>query len=560
MSSPKRRKNPNVTRRRAAKARYCFVFGGVLSGVGKGTAVSSIGRILLSKGFTVAAMKIDPYLNVDAGTMNPTEHGEVFVTKDGMETDQDLGNYERFLGVETTRANYMTSGQVYLSVIEQERNLEYGGKCVEPFYHVPQEAIKRIHALARNSKADIILIEVGGTVGEYQNHVFLEAARMMAMKEPGAVQFLMVSYLPVPSKIGEMKTKPTQNAVQLLNSAGIRADFLLCRSIQPLDQRRREKLSMFCNLPPENVISAPDVESIYDIPVNLNREKIGEKILAGFGLLPRRRDLQQWTAFTERIHRLRKTVRIGIVGKYFSTGSFILSDSYISVIESIKHACWHHGVQPDLQWINAESLEAPEGLEQLKAFQGLIVPGGFGSRGSEGKMAAIRFAREQKIPFFGLCYGMQLAVIEFSRNVLGLRNASSTEIDPKTPHPVIDLMTAQKRNLHDHRYGGTMRLGEYRCALAQGTKARAIYDAKDVMERHRHRYELNNRYRAKLEQAGLLVSGFNPAMRLAEIVELKDHPFFIGVQFHPEFRSQPMQPHPLFAAFIHAAKAHPVLS
>ncbi|MBI3956712.1 MAG: CTP synthase [Candidatus Kerfeldbacteria bacterium] len=552
---PRHTRSRTATRSRTRrKTRYLFVFGGVLSGVGKGTAVASIGRILLSKGYRVTAMKIDPYLNVDAGTMNPIEHGEVFVTDDGLESDQDLGNYERFLDQDMGRINYMTSGQVYLTVIQQERNLAYGGKCVETVPHIPEEVTKRIHRLARSAKADFVLIEVGGTVGEYQNLVFLEAARMMKLKEPDAVQFLMVSYLPIPSKIGEMKTKPTQHAVQRLNSAGIQPDYLLCRATTPIDKRRREKLSIFCNVRPENVISAPDVDFIYEVPVNLNREHLGDKILAGYGLTPRQRDLRQWTAFVAKVRRLKQTVRIAIVGKYFSSGSFTFADSYISVIEAIKHAAWSLGRKPLIEWINAEELSGPtEQRERLKEFDGVVVPGGFGVRGIEGKIAAIQFVRKRNIPYFGLCFGMQLAVIEYARNALGLKDASSRELHPRTTHPVIDIMEAQKKNLKEHRYGGSMRLGAFRCRLAPGTVSAAAYRARLISERHRHRYELNNRYRDQLQKAGMTVAGINPELDLVEIIELPNHPFFVGVQFHPEFLSRPLTPHPLFAAFVKAA-------
>lgn len=541
------------------RTRYLFVCGGVMSGVGKGTAVASIGRILLSKGFRVTAMKIDPYLNIDAGTMNPTEHGEVFVTADGLETDQDLGNYERFFDQHMTRINYMTLGQVYQTVLSQERAMYYGGKCVEMVTHIPKEVIHRIERLTKQTKAEIVLIEIGGTVGEYQNLVFLEAARLMRLKNPRSVQFVMVSYLPIPSKIGEMKTKPTQHAVQRLNSAGIQADFLLCRSQLPLDQRRREKLSINCNISEDNVIAAPDVDSIYDIPVNLNREHLGEKILSGFDLAPRRKDLQNWTRFTRRMHRLTKTLRVGIVGKYFATGGFVLSDSYISVIESIKHAAWALGFQPQIDWLNAEEYEnAPGSLRTLELCDGVIIPGGFGARGTEGKILAIRYCREHDIPLFGLCFGMQLSVIEFARHVLKLKNANSTELDPATHHPVIDLMVSQKEHLRLNQYGATMRLGDFRCRLLPGTLARHAYGKKEVSERHRHRWEVNNAYAEKLRKAGMLVSGINPESQLAEIVEIPRHPFFVGVQFHPEFLSRPLSPHPLFLAFGEAAKKRSV--
>lgn len=539
---------------RGVHTRYVFVCGGVLSGVGKGTAVASIARILLSKGYRITTMKIDPYLNIDAGTMNPTEHGEVFVTKDGLESDQDLGNYERFLDQDMTRMNYMTLGQVYQTVLDQERNLYYGGKCVEPFFHIPQEVIRRIERLAAETRADFVFVEIGGTVGEYQNLVFLEAARMMKLRDREHVQCMMVSYLPIPSKIGEMKTKPTQHAVQTLNGAGIQPDYVLCRSARPLDQRRKEKISLFCNIAPDHVVSAPDVDSIYEIPVNLDKEKLGEKILAGFGLRPKRRDLHDWRALVRRIRQPKKDVHIAIVGKYFATGSFTLTDSYISVIEALKHAAWAANRNPRIDWLGAESFsENPQLLHTLKSYDGILVPGGYGKRGTEGKISVIQYARTHKIPYLGLCLGMQLAVVEFSRHVLKLRDASSTEFDPNTANPVIDLMAAQKKKLAQRAYGGTNRLGNYRCRLVSGSMAQQAYGRREVLERHRHRWELNNAYRARLDKTGMRVSGVNPGSNLAEIVELPGHPFFVGVQFHPEFLSRPLHPHPLFRAFLGAA-------
>lgn len=549
-----RPRTAKTVRKRQNDARYLFVLGGVLSGVGKGTTISALGRILISKGYRVTALKTEAYLNVDAGTMNPIEHGEVFVTADGIETDQDLGNYERFLEIETGRDNFITHGMAYQAVINRERNLEYGGKCVEPFYHVPLEVIRRFEFLGKKSKADIVLIEIGGTVGEYQNLIYLEAARILKHKHPDRVQFALVSYLPIPTMVGEMKTKPTQHAVHTLQSSGIQPDFVFGRAQRPLDQRRKEKISLLCDVTASNVISAPDVDSIYDIPANLDNEQVGEKILAGFGLKAKRRDLTAWKSFVRKIHRLTKEVRIGIVGKYFVSGSFTLSDSYISVIEAIKHAAWTNNLRPRIEWINAEEFEeSPQGVASLKTFHGIVVPGGFGSRGTKGKLAAIRFAREQRIPFFGLCFGMQHAVIEFAQNVLKIRDANSTEIDPTTKHPVIALMEEQKERLRLKAYGGTMRLGNYRCRIVPRTHAAKFYRARFVAERHRHRYEFNNVYRERLEKAGLRVSGVNPESNLVEIVELSDHPFFIGTQFHPEFLSRPMSPHPLFKAFLAAA-------
>ncbi len=536
------------------RTRFIFVMGGVLSGLGKGIAVSSIAKLLQSKGYRVSAMKIDPYVNVDAGTMNPTEHGEVFVTKDGLETDQDIGNYERFLEAELSRDSYMTTGQVYLSVIRCERNLEYRGKCVSVVPHIPEEVIRRIRHAAEVTKAEIMIIEIGGTVGEYENLLFLEAARMMHLATPEDVLFVLVSYLPIPSKLGEMKTKPTQHAVRALNSAGIQPDFLLCRAERVIDQPRRERISIFCNMKTEDVISAPDVSSIYEVPLNFERERLGDKIFRKLGLVARRRDLHDWQFWLRKIKRLRKAVSIAIVGKYFATGEFTLTDSYISVIESIKHAAWQVGVTPKITWVDAEDFERrPAALRTLVAYDGIIVPGGFGSRGVEGKISAIRFARTHNIPYFGLCYGLQLAVVEFARHVAHLAEAHTTEINPTTRHPVIDMLPEQRAKLAKRDFGGTMRLGEYRCRLKPKTRARSAYQKTVVFERHRHRYEVNNAYLKRFERHGLIPSGTNPDRNLVEIMELKDHPFFIGVQFHPEFKTYPLSPHPLFSAFIRAS-------
>lgn len=534
-------------------AKYIFIVGGVMSGVGKGAACASIGKILQSLGYTVTAIKIDPYINIDAGTMNPVEHGEVFVTDDGDETDQDIGNYERFLDIDITSVNYMTTGRVYQTVIEKERNLEYGGKTVEVVPHVPEEVIRRLKAAQRKAKADFVMVEIGGTVGEYQNVLFLEALRMMKIQHPKDVLTVMVSYLPIPSKTGEMKTKPTQHAVRTLNSAGIQPDFILARSERELDDPRRKKLSVFCNISEEDVISAPDVDSIYRIPVNFDKERIGHKILRKFKMRPRGKDLAKWRSFVRTIDTSTKEVRIGIVGKYFSTGDFTLSDVYLSVIEALKHACWHHKVKPVLEWVNAEELEqSPAAVRKLAKYDGILIPGGFGDRGIEGKIRAIRYAREKKIPYFGLCYGMQLATIEFARNVAGLRGANTEEIDPKTRHPVIHVMHDQKHLIQAKKYGGSMRLGAYPCILAPTSLSRKAYGVTEISERHRHRYEVNNAYRERLRDAGLMIAGTSPDGLLVEIVEIKDHPFFVATQFHPEFKSRPIRPHPLFKAFIGA--------
>ncbi|MBZ9571975.1 CTP synthase [Patescibacteria group bacterium] len=533
--------------------KYIFVAGGVMSGIGKGVATASIGKILQSKNFKISAIKIDPYINVDAGTMNPIEHGEVFVTKDGIECDQDMGNYERFLDEDLTTDNYITTGRVYQAVINRERNLEYGGRCVEVVPDIPNEVISRILRVARNTKADFVLIEIGGTVGEYQNMLFLEAARMMKLRHPKDVLFILVSYLPIPKIIGEMKTKPTQHAVRTLNTAGIQPDIILARSMVPLDEPRKRKISIFCNVVKEDVISAPDIRVIYEIPLNFEKENLGNQILKKFGQRSRKSSLRNWRALVKVIKGAKSLVKIGMVGKYFETGRFTLMDSYISIIEAIKHATWFFKRKPEIVWLSAENYEKnPKSVNELRKFDGIIVPGGFGSRGVEGKIKATEFCRKQKIPFLGLCLGMQLAVVEFARNVLGWKRAHSTEFC-KNCQGVIDFMPEQKALLREKKYGGTMRLGEYKCKLKRNTLSWKAYGKKNyISERHRHRYELNNEFRGALERGGMIMAGVNPERDLVEIIELKNHPFFVGTQFHPEFKSRPLKPHPLFKEFVRA--------
>lgn len=536
-------------------ARYIFISGGVMSGIGKGISTASLALILKSYGFLVTCVKIDPYLNVDAGTMNPIEHGEVFVTDDGLECDQDIGNYERFLDQNMNRSNYMTSGQVYQTVIARERSLAYDGKCVETVPHIAQEVIRRIKLAGQKTKADFVLIEIGGTIGEYQNLIFFEAGRMMHLSNPGKVIFVVVSYLPIPKMIGEMKTKPTQHAVRTLNASGIQPDIIIARSSLPLDQPRKKKIASACNMQEADVISAPDVETIYEAPLNFEKGKLGERVLEKFGLPKATRDLKSWTRLNQKIRRAQKQVKIGIIGKYFSTGRFTLSDSYISVIEAIKHAAWQLNVKPIIVWLDSGHYEKDaRRLRELDSLDGIIVPGGFGGRGVQGKMKAIGYSRRKKIPFLGLCYGMQLAVVEFARSVAGLRSAASTEIDSTTTHPVIATMAEQEKNLSEGKYGASMRLGAYPCEIKPGTMSHKAYGEKNIVERHRHRYEFNNDYRERFESLGLRIAGVNPERNLVEIIELKGHPFFIGVQFHPELKSRPLRPHPLFQEFLRVAK------
>ncbi|MBI5370326.1 CTP synthase [Candidatus Uhrbacteria bacterium] len=534
--------------------KYVFVIGGVMSSVGKGVTSASIAKLMQARGYKVTNIKCDMYINIDAGTIRPTEHGEVFVGEDGIEADQDLGNYERYTGNAMKAENYITTGQVYQEVIRKERNLEYAGEDVEVVPDIPNEIIRRIQAAAKKDQAEITVVEFGGTVGEYQVLLFLEAARMMKRAHPKDIAFVLVSYLPVPSHIGEMKTKPTQHASRTLNEAGIQADFIVARGPHMLDKPRCDRLSVFCNVDEGHALSAPDVETIYEVPLVLENQEFSKKMLQRLNLKPKKKDLEEWGKFVKKIKSLRRELNIGIVGKYFGTGDFTLSDSYISVIESIKHACWSQGVKPKLTWINSETFEKnPSQLKTLSSYDGIIVPGGFGERGVEGIIAAIQYVRENKIPYFGLCYGMQLACIEFARHVVGLKEAHTTEINPKIKVPIIYLNPLQARNVVEKKYGATMRLGAYACELVSGTKARKAYGKQMISERHRHRYEFNNAYLETLRDAGLVISGVNPQQHLIEIIELKNHPFFVGVQFHPEFQSRPLDPHPLFLAFVKAS-------
>lgn len=526
-----------------------------MSGVGKGVAAASIGRILKSRGFEVTAFKIDPYVNVDAGTMNPTEHGEVFVLNDGAECDQDMGNYERFLDCELSKDNYMTTGSIYLSVINKERNLEYGGKCVEVVPHIPLEVIERINRAVLKNKAQIAVVEIGGTVGEYQNILFLEAVRMLKLKNPDNVVLVLVSYLPILNNDSEMKTKPTQYAVRTLNSAGLQPDIILARSAVALDKKRKSKIAFNCNIREEDVISAPDVKNIYEVPVNFEKDNLSENLLAKLKLNSKSRDLKKWRQLAKMINSTKKSVKIGIVGKYFGSGGFILADSYISIIEAVKHAAYYFKAKPEIIWLDAEDYEKnPKNLKKLSSCGGVIIPGGFGSRGVEGKISAIKYLREKKIPFLGICYGMQLAVVEFARSVCGLKGAHTTEVSEgfDVYHPIIDILADQKKHLENKNYGASMRLGAYPASIKKGTIAYSAYKSPLVSERHRHRYEVNQDYIERLEKNGLIFSGFSPDRRLMEIIELpkNKHPFFVAGQFHPEFKSHPFKPHPLFREFI----------
>lgn len=540
--------------------KYIFVCGGVMSGVGKGVATASIAKILSWYGYRATCVKIDPYVNVDAGTMNPIEHGEVFVLKDGTECDQDMGHYERFLNQELTKENYMTTGSVYLSLIQKERSLYFDGKCVEVVPHVPLEVIEKINNALKFTGSEIIIVEIGGTVGEYQNLLFLEAVRILKLKKPDDVLLVLVSYLPYQGEGMELKTKPTQYAIRTLNSAGLHPDFVLGRGIKPLDEKRKEKIAFNCGILKENVISAPDEKIIYKIPLNFEKERLGLKILKRLRLRPKIKkseNKKDWEEKISEIENLRDKIKIGIVGKYFKSGDFVLADAYISVIEATKQACWEVKKIPQIYWLNSEEYEKNKRkLSELKNFNGIIIPGGFGKRGVEGKILAIQYCRENKIPILGLCFGLQLMIIEFARNVCNLKDANSTEINPKTKYPVIDLLKEQKKFLRKKIYGGTMRLGNWECKIKKKSVAFSAYKKNFVLERHRHRYEVNPKFHQILQKKGFFFSGTSQNQLLVEIGELpkKLHPFFLGTQFHPEFKSRFLNPHPLFFEFAKVLK------
>jgi CTP synthase len=543
--------------------KYIFVVGGVMSGVGKGIASSSIGALLQAKGFSVNLLKVDPYLNVDAGTMNPIEHGEVFVLNSGLETDQDMGNYERFLNRDLTGDDYITSGMVYKHVIEAERALKYGGKCVEAIPHIRDEIIHRFEKSAKVNKSDITVVEIGGTIGDYQNIMFIEAARVMKVRYPDDVAFIMVSFMPVPHALGEMKSKPTQNALRQLNSYGVNADIIIARSEVPMDHRRKEKIAISCSLPVENIISAPDIESVFDVPINFEKDNISKILLKRLHLKDNKKGagIGEWIKFAKSVKNTKGTVDIAIVGKYFNTGDFVLTDAYVSVLEAIKYSAYKLGVKAKIHTINSRDFETSQGpsltkkFKALEKFGGIIVPGGFGESGIEGKLAVIKYAREHKIPYFGLCYGMQLMVIEYARNILKLKDANTAEIDKSSSSLVIDIMSDQKKKLEECNYGGSMRLGYYSAHIEKETLAYKAYGKEIIQERHRHRYEVNPAFIKKITDAGLVFSGKSPNGVLMEIAELpkKVHPFFLGTQFHPEFLARPLAPHPLFTEFIKAA-------
>jgi len=556
--------------------KYIFVSGGVVSGLGKGITSSSIGTILKSKGIKVSSVKIDMYLNIDAGTIRPQEHGEVFVTEDGLETDQDLGNYERFLGISLHRENYMTTGQVYKSVIDRERAFGYEGEDVEAIPHVTDEIINRITNAGKRDKADVVLIELGGTVGEFQNGIFFEASRILRLRQPKDVLQVHVTYVPFIKSIGELKSKPAQQSVQLLNSLGIQPDFVVVRSEQPIDQKRKVKIALYSNLNQEDVIANPDLKSIYEVPLLLDEQKFGEKIIRKLRLkktIPET-GMSRWKDFEKARKSAKKKIKIAMVGKYFTTGDYKLTDSYVSVIEAIKQASWTQGYDPELEWI--DSTEYENGKISLNEYSGIVVPQGWGSRGVEGKLKAVKYARENNIPYLGLCFGMQMACIEFARDVLKLKFANTTEADPNTKYPVVHVMPEQAEYIANKQFGGTIRLGSWPCQIKSGTLLEKLYKKYGsddeapwnqdnglnvaingveniIYERHRHRYEFNNDFREQFEKAGLTISGTSPDGKLVEAIELPNHPFFVGTQFHPEYISRPLSPHPIFMAFVKAA-------
>jgi len=528
-------------------AKHIFVTGGVASSVGKGSTASSLGRLLKARGLRVTMQKLDPYINVDPGTMNPFEHGEVFVTDDGGETDLDLGHYERFVDVPLTRRSNATTGSIYQEVLAKERRGDYLGRTVQVIPHITNEIKHRIRALAGDGNVDVVITEIGGTVGDIEILPFLEAIRQFR-KDVGRenVFYVHVTLVPYIGAAGELKTKPTQHSVMKLREIGIQPDILICRTDRPVPQELLDKIAMFCNVDPGSVFSSPDVKSIYELPLELHRQGLDDRVAELLNIWSRAPKLDRWERVVDKIyHPTRGEVRVGIVGKYVD-----LKESYKSLNEALLHGGIANDVKVSLAFVDSQELESQGPAKFLSEVQAVLVPGGFGVRGSEGKIAAVRYARERKIPFFGICLGMQMAVVEFARAKLHLPNANSLEFDEKTPDPVVTLMEDQ---IAVQNKGGTMRLGTYRCVLKPGTLAHRLYGRDEILERHRHRYEVNNQYRGRLQEAGMIFCGYNPELGLVEMIELADHPHFIGCQFHPEFKSKPFAPHPLFAGFVRAA-------
>ena len=529
--------------------KFIFVTGGVVSSLGKGITAASLGRLLKNRGYKVAIQKCDPYINVDPGTMSPYQHGEVFVTDDGVETDLDIGHYERFTDENSSKDSNVTSGKVYNSVIQKERRGDYLGGTVQVIPHITNEIKDRIFSLAKSSEADVVITEIGGTVGDIESQPFLEAIRQIKWQVGrDNCLYIHVTLVPLLKKVGEIKTKPTQHSVRDLRSLGIQPDILVCRCERPMERSRKEKLALFCNVETDCVINNYDCDSLYEVPLLMHEEKLDSIVCEKLGLEQRECDLESWKALVEREKNSKSSepVTIAIVGKYIE-----LHDAYLSIVESLHHAGIYHGKSVDIKWISAIDLEDKDNVEKLLGdVQGIIVPGGFGERGIEGKIVAAKYARENKVPFLGICLGMQLAVVEFARHVMGLEDANSTEHVQSTKNPIIDFMPDQK---NIEKMGGTMRLGSYDCELVPGSKAEQAYGTEKIAERHRHRYEFNNEYRQAMEAAGMSVAGVNPESDLVEIVEIKDHPWYVGVQFHPEFKSRPDRPHPLFRELFDAA-------
>lgn len=530
--------------------KYIFVTGGVTSSLGKGIISASLAKLLQSRGFRVTIQKLDPYINIDPGTLNPYEHGECYVTDDGAETDLDLGHYERFLNVPTSQANNVTTGRIYQSVIEKERRGEYLGKTVQIIPHITDEIKRCIQILGSKSEFDFVITEIGGTVGDIESLPYIEAVRQLKWEKDEDCIVIHLTLIPYLTAAGELKTKPTQHSVKTLLENGVQPDILVCRTEHELSPQIRNKIAKFCNVTPNAVIQSIDASTIYDVPVLMLEEKLDEVVLEKLGVHSEQQpDLRQWLDFLERFKHPAGRVTVALIGKYVE-----LKDSYKSIAEAFNHAGAANGVAVDVRWIHSEDLNPRNAMETLQGVDGILVAPGFGSRGMDGKLEAIRYARESKIPFFGICLGMQMAVVEFARNVLGYPDAHSTEMKEYTQHPVISLMAEQKTVLNK---GGTMRLGAYPCKLTPGTKAAQAYGNADLIEeRHRHRFEFNNDYKQQYEQAGMLCTGINPDSGLVEIIELTNHPFFLAAQFHPEYKSTVMNPHPLFVAFIQAAKSY----
>lgn len=530
--------------------KYIFVTGGVVSSLGKGITAASLGRLLKNRGYKVTIQKFDPYINIDPGTMSPYQHGEVFVTDDGAETDLDLGHYERFIDENLSKASNVTTGKIYQSVINKERKGEYLGSTIQVIPHITNEIKDRVLRVGKNDNADIVITEIGGTVGDIESLPFLEAIRQVKKDVPNRndVIYVHVTLVPYIAAAGELKTKPTQHSVKELRSIGIQPDIIVCRTVEKLSDEMKKKIGMFCDVEPEAVINNLTADSIYEVPLLMEQEGLDHIALKKLGLEDRPVDMEDWKAMVERMTTAKKEVQIALVGKYVR-----LHDAYLSVAEALSHAGYAMGAKVNIRWINSEILEEekPDLDEVFAGVDGIVVPGGFGYRGVEGKIDAIRYARENKIPFLGLCLGMQCAVIEFARNVCHMEQANSSEFIPDVKYPVIDLMPDQEDVTEK---GGTMRLGIYPCKLKEGTKARDLYENQEIIyERHRHRYEVSNEFRPQMEAAGLVISGTSPDGRLVEIIELKDHPYFAATQAHPEFKSRPNRPHPLFNGFIEAA-------